>query len=73
MRLVSLYPVVPALTLAFRSVRETVELEVDGGKAVHDKVWDTVATVPHVRRHDPAHDLSVFIGTFGVSLTKLGA
>jgi hypothetical protein len=73
-RLISLNLVVPALTLASRSVRDAVENNVDGGaKAVHVDVHDVVPSVPHVRRHDTAEDLTVFITEFEAPLSKLGA
>lgn len=61
MRLVLLYLVVPALTLAFRSVPDTVDN--------HDIVPD----VPHVRRHDLASYVTEFLDGFEAPLANVGA
>ena len=74
MRLVLLYLVVLALTLAFRSVPNPVDKKVDdGAKVAHHKAHDTVSDVPHVRRHDPVSCLTAFLQAFDAPLTTVGA
>ncbi len=63
MRSVSLYSVVPLLSLSFRSVPDKVEARVGG----------TVPGVPHVRRHDAVACLTEFLEKFEAPLANVGA
>ena len=63
MRSVSLYPVVPLLSLAFRSVPDTLEKNVDIDKR----------DVPHVRSYDNVVCLTSFVNDFEEPLSRLGA